>query len=716
MNLVKTVDNKDGTQSFYFEMPFNRTGYFLDDEIYDELLLAAGSANVYNRYDPTYKTSVSYTSSDTPYTGAIKVPTDPHEQMQLARDITIVEPVVGTVIDIMGDLMGTKFDLECDDSEVKDFFEEFNKQVGMQDLVQRIAREYYLSGNVPIYRDLDKEGIPLKYTILNPLYTHVDSSLLFDTEVISIDVSSELKNLAEADDEVAKELKKQIPAFILKQLSNSKKTDKIILPPDRVSRICRKKQDYEKYAKPYLARVFEPVLFKQKLRLMDLSTIEGLINQLLVVTIGNEKMPATKKQLKTAAELFATPKKAFTIIWPNNIKVEIIPPQGLETLDQDKYKQVNEDIALGLGVPRVIIDGSGTNFSTAFVAVTAWLERIDRERYALKSWMEEQYKDIAKKVGLKTYPTVRFDKSRLRQETYIRQVLNPLYEKGLLSDDTAIEEAGFNYEDELTKKKRNWENKKYFSPPNLPYSGNNQGGAEPGEPHDYDKKENTPNPDPGGGPDPKKDTEPSQTASAELPIDSFVEEFYMLFDKYYEQMREEAKQVAENEELTVFEKTQHLALLYEAFLMTAYDETMPILEKVCRNSYALYSKDFDEQVFIGNIQYLQSWHRKSIDKLINDLAIMSANSVETEQMTIDEVFDKNHYRVGLFSSESILNSRRQGEVAAFQAKGVQQVRWDGIIDDSTCPVCLERIGKTFSIATVPNRPHIQCRCWLTPVE
>lgn len=57
--------------------------------------------------------------------------------------------------------------------------------------------------------------------------------------------------------------------------------------------------------------------------------------------------------------------------------------------------------------------------------------------------------------------------------------------------------------------------------------------------------------------------------------------------------------------------------------------------------------------------------------------------------------------------------------AALQAmkdSGIEKVRWNAQNDSRVCSDCKERHGKVYSIDNIPKKPHLGCRCWLTPVK
>jgi SPP1 gp7 family putative phage head morphogenesis protein len=708
-HLLGVQDNPDGSKSLY--IAYSPLAY--KDETIEELKKAGASATVFNRYNPVYYPVESYYSSSLglPYSNAITIPTDPHERMKLCKEIRILEPVVGTVVDILVDISFNGFKIDTTgDEKIDNFYHEFNKAVDMDTVLNWIFQEYYDSGNVTVYRDLDPSGLPTGYTVLNPLCVYIEGSLLFNNEIVTIDISKELGRLNQLSPDFRQQVINNFPSD-LRKLFDGNTSGRIPLPPERVSRITRKKQPYERYATPMLTRLIFPVLFKHKLHLMDLSTIEGVINQLMIVTVGDKDHPPTDQTLKQVASLFLTPKKSFSVFWDWTLKVDIKTPNAIETLYQDKYKQVDDDISKGLGVPRTLIDGSGANYSTAFIAVQMLIERASREVMAVKNWLEKEYQEIARIKGFKTYPKVRFDKTQLRQETYVRQILSPLYDRGLLSAETILTEAGFNYQSELERKKRYMDDnlQQYFIPPALPYTGKTPNplqhqGREPGNPSQDYQRDIVNTPDSG----PKNIRKPDQATKAVKDInevlDAYIDKYNKNFLEIYDGVWDDLVTIYNNEGDSWEEKQKKIARVFEAFKETAFDKTFNIMSEAMTEFH-----DPDPH----DLLKLSFWHGGALNKLVHDL---SKEVYQTKNLDeLKQVFDSNRYRVSLFATEGIMESYRIAELANFKNNGISQVRWIAMMDDRVCSVCASRHGVVYPINAVPRRPHILCRCYLEPV-
>lgn len=55
-------------------------------------------------------------------------------------------------------------------------------------------------------------------------------------------------------------------------------------------------------------------------------------------------------------------------------------------------------------------------------------------------------------------------------------------------------------------------------------------------------------------------------------------------------------------------------------------------------------------------------------------------------------------------------------IQGFKDAGVKYVKWNTEKDDRRCHICYEREGRIYPIDDIPDKPHINCRCWLTAVK
>ena len=414
----------------------------------------------------------------------IRIPKDFKSRVKLSRDIYFNEAVVGTVIDLMIDFSTTGMENISDDKEAKEFFDKLCKYSDMDNLHRWLFWEYLITGDVFVLRGeeqkvktgKDKGSTYFPFTVLNPLNIEVFDGLFMGKEILGIKPNQEfikLYNDKRTKNIVINSLPKEVRAVLRKEKVLSASTI-IPLPEERTSRISRKRQPYQKFATPFLTRIFEPVLIKRAMRQADMATAEGLTNFLIKVTEGNDDYPSTDARLQRLAALFANPAKTKMIFWNHTLDIEMFRPP-VDIFKDDKYSQLNKDIIDGLGVIDILISGGGSNFATAWVGVMALIERLEGVRNQVRRWQELEYRRIADELGLnfKSVPKVKLHKINLKDEKVYFTVMQNMYDRGLLSAETMHEVFGLDADVER-KKKENETKKginKIFEPPYTPFSG-----------------------------------------------------------------------------------------------------------------------------------------------------------------------------------------------------------------------------------------------------
>lgn len=735
-NIISTADLGEGRKqvtfsieaSKYAEMIGNADNIQVTDEG-NRGNYQIGKGSVLNRYDSASRMSgYNFTSNDAPYTQAYaNLPTDPHRKIKLAVELYFKEPIVGSVIDMMVDFSSSGFTNECDDAEVKKVFDKWGEEVNINELLEKIFLEYYRSGNVTIYRNKDNAKVkrrrrtastgevditeyqfPSGYTVLNPMNVYVNGTMLFNKELLQLKVNNELKAFLQSNNsnyvaDLPDEIKRDVRAG----------GDFITLNPEYTSRITRKKMDYERYASPFLERVFEPIMYKAKLRMMDMSTIEGLVNQLVTVTVGDKDFPAQDEDLKAIAELFQTPNKAYTVFWNHTLKVTFHKPEGIDTLTGDKYSQVNEDIMAGLGVSRSLLDGggggSGSNFSNSWISILSFIERLDNARGKVKHWIESEYKRIAEENGFKTYPRVRFNKMNLREDTYISDVLLAMYDRGLVDEEDILTETGRDYQSVVDMKKRNDKHKDLFLPPEQPFQGG-QTGVTPkgGAPKGTKQKPRKTNPESNSGNAPKAR---KATASYSKTEEDYENELFSQYDEIESQV---ASVIEQNKD----EDDRVKNILVASVILSLFKSFTIIGQKYMTHAFdSEFHSHTDDNTASASMmkRNLNEWNDSYVSKLSNDLNGEIAKSISQGTPIVDavaQVFASNKFRVTLISQAGIVEAVRQASIIGNEIAGAQEAIWVSRLDDRTCNTCRGLHGRSFAIADVPPRPHSGCRCTL----
>ena len=464
------VDEKKGTSTFYIQPK-------------KELAFLKPEHAAVVRRDPLDRATLDLVKKDV-------TSEDPIELFRRATRYYYVDPLVGTVTNLLSNLARKGFENDIDDPNIKNFYDLWAFDVEFNKVLDWIYLDFFKIGHVTTYKTIakyeprisylspvpgqkmktpkkttgeveqaakkniwSKGHLPIAYTVLNPLLVTVEGSLLFDKYKISLTPPPELTELLKKPvGELTAEEKELIKSLPSDLKAAAEKGGSIPLDYRLVGTITYRKQPYERYAKPRASRVFDSLEYKESLRQADLSTLDGISNYILKVTIGSDEYPVTTQaELEAVGQLFNTSSKSFDVVWNHTLQVEkIVSPEIEAILGQDKYKQVNEDITGGLAISRAMIDGA-TNVNAAEVALMTkgLMEEIEYARKQVTRWIYNEYRQIAEVMGFDRFPRVRWDEGVLKDPILYMATLSSLVDRRMLSYRTSLEELGFDFSNEL---------------------------------------------------------------------------------------------------------------------------------------------------------------------------------------------------------------------------------------------------------------------------
>jgi hypothetical protein len=292
-----------------------------------------------------------------------------------------------------------------------------------------------------------KEFIPVKYTILNPTRIEITGNMFFGQQLLELRPDKDLEDYLELPDseltESERRFRRQLPSDFKK---SAKDGDAIKLNPLLVGAIDYRRQPYERYPKPRGTRAFDTIAYKDALCKADLSTIDGINNYILKVTVGTDSHPVTDLQvLENVAELFNTPAKAFTVVWNHTLGIEKVTfPEISDILGKAKFEQANEDLTGALGVVRALIDGKSEGSTKALeLAVKSVVEEVNYARRQVTRWIYNEYRDIADGMGFDKFPKVRFDDMALKDEVLMSSLIQGMIDRRIISYGEGIRKLGF---------------------------------------------------------------------------------------------------------------------------------------------------------------------------------------------------------------------------------------------------------------------------------
>jgi len=387
---------------------------------------------------------------------------DVRETIELCQKAYANISIFRNAIDIMAEFSNSPIYLEGENERSKKFIEGWLKKIGIWKVKDQYFREYYRSGNVFLYRvdgkfsneDLLKINyvyasaqtlkpgeIPVRYILLNPYDVVADKATAFQSGVYKKILSDyELERLREPKTEEDRKVFESLTEETKKQIKEGafpRDGLKIELDPEKLIYSFYKKQDYEPFAIPFGFPVLDDINWKLELKKIDQSICRTVENVILLITMGNEpdKGGVNPNNLKAMQELFKNESVGRALIADYTTKAQFVIPDLNKVLGAEKYKIVNEDIKEGL---QNVIVGS-EKFSNTQVKAEIFLERLKESRNSfLNDFLQPQIKEVCKNMGLKSYPTAKFEEIDIKDEVQFQRVITRLLEIGILTPEQGI--------------------------------------------------------------------------------------------------------------------------------------------------------------------------------------------------------------------------------------------------------------------------------------
>ena len=335
--------------------------------------------------------------------------------------------IVRNVIDLMGDFACQGITLVHPNKRIEQFYRKWFERCGGKERSERFLNLFYRCGNVvvkkrnakvnkKVERDLKAIGvadivpedlpvsrreIPWKYDFLNPLSLELigaDLALFAGKPQFALKISNSLRrhiaSASNSKDANRKELVAQLP----KDLLNAIKDGKNILPidPDKLSVYYYKKDDWRMWANPMIYAILDDILMLEKMKLSDISALDGAISNIRLWTIGDldNKILPTKGAINKLRDILASNVGGGTmdLVWGPEIDFKESSTQVYRFLGAEKYQPVLTNIYAGLGVPPTLTglgSGQGGGFTNNFISLKVLVERLEYGRNTLINFWKD---------------------------------------------------------------------------------------------------------------------------------------------------------------------------------------------------------------------------------------------------------------------------------------------------------------------------------------
>lgn len=241
---------------------------------------------------------------------------------------------------------------------------------------------------------------------------------------------------------------------------------------------------YERFAPVRMKSVFELLDLKHQLRSMDRAHLIGGTNFIILVKKGSDEIPAKPSEIAQLAGQVRQSSRTPVIVGDHRLEIEIITPKNDFTLKPERYNAIDarlEARLFGMFMTGNYAAGAKGDDSIKLAKVVS--KGLERRRdgliravtrHVIKPTMKRNEKVLeSDHVSAYFHPK----HVALDLDAALLALLQDLRDRGDLSRESILDEAGFDQSDEAMKRQR--EKQRYdriFTPTNVPFDGQQKNG------------------------------------------------------------------------------------------------------------------------------------------------------------------------------------------------------------------------------------------------
>ena len=397
------------------------------------------------------------------------VPQQQRSVIKMCMDAYDKVGIIRNIIDLMGDFGSQGISIVHPNKSVEKFYQQWFRSINGKERSERFLNNLYKCGNVIIYRsyanvtpqlnnymkslakdikveipNITQNQIPWRYNFFNPLTVKLkdgDMSLFMGLNNYNITTNSFLDKFTSND--IANHTLDTLPQNIKQALKRGEK--EIPLDSARLSVFHYKKDDWKQWANPMIYAILDDIIMLEKMRLADLSALDGAISNIRLWTLGSleHKILPNKSAINKLRDILASNVGGGTmeLVWGPELTFKESNSEVYKFLGSEKYTSVLNSIYAGLGVPPTLT-GMATNgggFTNNFISLKTLVERLQYGRDLLIQFWEKELEIVRKAMGFRYKAHIHFDQMTLSDEAAEKNLLIQLADRDIISHETLLE-------------------------------------------------------------------------------------------------------------------------------------------------------------------------------------------------------------------------------------------------------------------------------------
>jgi hypothetical protein len=397
------------------------------------------------------------------------VPSQQRRAIKMCMDAYDKVGIIRNIIDLMGDFGCQGIQIVHQNKSVEKFYQQWFKSINGKERSERFLNNLYKTGNVIAYRSYAKVTpklnkymkslandikvevpnmaanlIPWRYNFFNPLTVKMKDgkfSIFMGTPAYAINLGSFFDRFTEGD--VPINVINSLPENVKQSLKNGQK--EVPLDVDRLCVFHYKKDDWQQWANPMIYAILDDIIMLEKMRLADLSALDGAISNIRLWTLGSleHKILPNKGAINKLRDILASNVGGGTmeLVWGPELSFKESSSEVYKFLGSEKYTAVLNSIYAGLGVPPTLT-GMATNgggFTNNFISLKTLVERLQYGRDQLVRFWEKEIEIVRQAMGFRYKAHIQFDQMSLSDEAAEKNLLIQLADRDIISQETLLQ-------------------------------------------------------------------------------------------------------------------------------------------------------------------------------------------------------------------------------------------------------------------------------------
>jgi hypothetical protein len=382
-------------------------------------------------------------------------------------------PLVRNAINLHATYPISKMTVKCRDKKIERKYLEMAKRVDLFNVVQQVALEYWMIGEVFPYAEYDEaRNMWSKIYCHNPDYVVVKRTPVPGESIIALKPDPKLLQIVQSNDPVHRAYRDKMDPGLLDAIARN---EYIPLDNFNISHLKNESTAYNTHGSSVIVSVWKDLVLWDLFRENKFIQADAMVNPMTLVKVGASTADGhypRQEELAAMRDVFehAQYDKDFKVFTHPDVTIERVGFNGGILDISVDLSFILDNIFIGLMVPKAVITQEGASYASASVALDVIRQRYNNFRTKMTNWLVNKifapmaeandfYETIDGHKHL-VLPDVEWNQMTLYDvDTYIGHLLSlmdktPPTAPAGVSRGTVYRSLGLDFQDELANQRK----------------------------------------------------------------------------------------------------------------------------------------------------------------------------------------------------------------------------------------------------------------------